>query len=178
MKAKRNLVRLLLVAGALCLGALLVNEGAKAVGIVTRNQGTAIWDGLGAKYWVETYSGKSLPTRATFTVGTKAGNDIDTQIAFLNGAGSAIAYPYQTYCWGSPASTGAGYVVTAGTAVFSAVTNGSVESVTSGKSANAITSATGTLGVRWTQTSTTVAPAYLCCRGALGVTLCSGVVQF
>jgi len=118
-----------------------------------------------------------VPTDATFTVAAESGNNVDTQIIFKDGDGTAIAYPFQTYCWTSPASTGAAYVTTAATAVFSAVTNGTVESVTSGKSANVITSAAGLLGIRDTQTSNTVLDAYLCCSLALGRTACSGAID-
>lgn len=115
---------------------------------------------------------------ATFTVGAEASNNIDTQIVFKDGRGNAIGHVFKTYCWQSESSVGAGFVTTAGTAALSAVTNGSVESRTSGKSADALTSAAGLLGIRLTQTSATVPNAYLCCADELGRALCSGVVDF
>lgn len=120
----------------------------------------------------------TLPVAASFVVGTEASNNIDVQVTFKDGAGTAIAVPFQTYCWISEDSAGAAYATTAGTSAFSAVTNGSVESVTSGKSANVISSAAGLLGVRLTQTSGSVPDEYLCCTSGVGVPLCSGAVDF
>jgi len=118
------------------------------------------------------------PFSATFTVGAEGSNNIDTQIVFKDGRGTAINQVFKTYCWQSEATTGAGFVTTAGTAVLSAVTNGSVESRTSGKSADVLSSAAGLLGIRLTQTSATVPDAYLCCADPLGRPLCSGVIDF
>lgn len=118
------------------------------------------------------------PVAATFTVATKSGNNIDTQVVFKDGRGSAIATVFKTYCWESPATTGLAYITTANTAAFSAVTYGSVESRTSGKSADVLSDASGRLGIRSTQSSGTSPTEYLCCALAGGATACSGAIAF
>lgn len=120
----------------------------------------------------------TLPVAATFTEGTESSDKFDVAIDFLDGNGTAIAKPFQTYCWASESSAGAGYVTTAGTSAFSAVTDGSIESVTSGQSANAITTATGEITIRVTQTSATAPSQYLCCTSGVGIPLCSDALDW
>ncbi len=170
MKIKRNLLLLLGFVLAIAISATAIGAN-----VVYRNPGTHVFDAVRSKAYNS--RGTHLPVQASFSVGAESGDNIDTQITFKDGYGTAIAYPFQTYCWTSEDSAGAAYATTAATAVFSAVTNGTVESVTSGKSANVITSAAGLLGVRDTQTSNTVPDAYLCCKLALGATACSGAIN-
>lgn len=120
----------------------------------------------------------TIPTVATFVEGTEASNRFDVQVSFKDGNGTAIAKPFQTYCWTSNSSVGAAYVTTAGTSAMAAITNGTVESVTTGKSANGISTAAGLLGVRVTQTSASAPDEYLCCTSAVGVPLCSAVLDW
>lgn len=174
----KKLIAGLLGLAAVAVTCLVVARPAAAIGVVDRSHGILVRDGLMATWWEEGGSQKTLPTKATFTVGALTSNRHDVDVQWKDGDATATAYPYETYCWASTSSVGAGYVTTAGTSAFSAVTNGAVESVTSGKSANVITSATGLATVRVTQTSSTVPAQYLCCKSALGVTLCSASMTF
>lgn len=153
-----------------------VVKPAAASNVVKRLQGSYVFDGVQASTY--TAGGSRVPTSATFTVGTISGDNIDVQIVLKDGNGTAIAYPFETYAWISDSTTGAAYTTTAMSAVLSAVTNGSVESVTSGKSANVISSAAGLLGIRATQSSNTGPTSYLCLRLALGSTSCSGALTY
>lgn len=115
---------------------------------------------------------------ATFVEGTESSDRFDVQITWTDGNGTAIAHAYSSYCYGSEASTGVGYLTTDGTSAFAAITNGAVSSITSGETAYGTSTAAGLLGVRVTQTSATAPTQYLCCLNAYGVPQCSAALDW
>jgi hypothetical protein len=120
----------------------------------------------------------ALAATATFVEGTESSDRFDVQLTFKDGGGNVVAHVVKSYCWASEASSGAGYVTTAGTSAFAAITNGAVESITSGKTAHALSTAAGLLGVRVTQTSATAPNQYLCCTVELGPPVCSAALDW
>jgi hypothetical protein len=114
----------------------------------------------------------NAPVQATSTVITSAtAHTFDVDWKFFDANAAGLTASWKTYCYMSDSKVGVGYANTAGTSAFASSAAGFVESITSGKSANVMTDATGHVKIKVAQTSTSVPNEYICCMNASGMPL-------